>query len=219
MLKINEKFVSINGEGPHSGMLALFIRFAGCNLQCSYCDTQYAADLKRADYNLETVEEIIKYIEEQGIRNIVLTGGEPLLQPESEIVNLVRELNAKEYKVDIETNGSIDISKVKDDACIIMDYKLPGSGMEDKMLLDNILKLKPSDVVKFVCGSKNDLDRAYELINKYDLTKRLKVFLSPVFGSIEPKEIVEYMKLKKLNNVTLQLQIHKIIWDPQMRGV
>lgn len=219
MLKINEKFVSINGEGPHSGMLALFIRFAGCNLQCSYCDTQYAADLKRADYNLETVEEIIKYIEEQGIRNIVLTGGEPLLQPESEIVNLVRELNAKEYKVDIETNGSIDISMVKDDACIIMDYKLPGSGMEDKMLLDNILKLKPSDVVKFVCGSKNDLDRAYELINKYDLTKRLKVFLSPVFGSIEPKEIVEYMKLKKLNNVTLQLQIHKIIWDPQMRGV
>ncbi len=219
MLKINEKFVSINGEGPHSGMLALFIRFAGCNLQCSYCDTQYAADLKRADYNLETVEEIIKYIEEQGIRNIVLTGGEPLLQQETEIVNLVRELNAKDYKVDIETNGSIDISMVKDDACIIMDYKLPGSGMEDKMLLDNILKLKPSDVVKFVCGSKNDLDRAYELINKYDLTKRLKVFLSPVFGSIEPREIVEYMKLKKLNNVTLQLQIHKIIWDPQMRGV
>ncbi|MBS3970222.1 MAG: putative 7-carboxy-7-deazaguanine synthase QueE [Clostridia bacterium] len=219
MLKVNEKFVSINGEGPHSGMLAVFIRFAGCNLQCSYCDTQYAANLTTAEHKEESVEDIMSYIEEQGIINVVLTGGEPLLQQQSELLRLIENLSARGYKVDIETNGSIDILPYRDIACIIMDYKLPMSGMEEWMCIENLQHLKNSDVVKFVCSTEKDLNRAYELIQEHDLTKKVKVFLSPVFGMIDPLAIVEYMKQKKLNNVTLQLQLHKILWDPQVRGV
>ena len=127
--------------------------------------------------------------------------------------------------VEIETNGSVGLEPfLSGDGAsrrpvITMDYKLPGSGMEAHMCTDNFALLKPQDTVKFVAGSRVDLDRALEIIREYDLTHRCHVYFSPVFGSIEPVEIVEFMLEHTLNDVNLQLQMHKIIWDPEKRGV
>ena len=155
------------------------------------------------------------------IKNITLTGGEPLMQ--ENIMELLEALAAdRELRVEIETNGSIDLrpfSKIENAPAFNMDYKLPGSGMEEYMLPDNFACLTAKDTVKFVIKDYEDLLRARELIGEYDLTNRCHVFLSPVYGEIDPEDIVNFMKSNNMNDVTLQLQIHKVIWDSEMRGV
>lgn len=220
MYKVVEKFVSINGEGRLSGQLAVFIRFAGCNLDCSYCDTQWA-NKENVAYTLMDAEEIYAYIKGTKVKNITLTGGEPLLQ--ENIIQLIDYLSKdQELSIEIETNGSVslkDFINMKNRPRFTMDYKLPSSNMEDKMLLDNFLYLKKEDTVKFVVGSMHDLERARDLIDQYNLKKSVYVYISPVFEKIDGKDIVEFMKMHKMNDVTLQLQLHKIIWDPQEKGV
>jgi len=216
-----EKFASINGEGKKSGQLAVFIRFAGCNLRCSYCDTMWA-NTDDAEYEVMTKEEIYNYIKDTGINNVTLTGGEPLMQ---ENIKELLILLSKDRNIDveIETNGSVDIRKFLDitqnPPRFTMDYKLPGSDMEFKMNLENFNNIRSFDTVKFVASSLYDLDKAKEIIQKYDLANRCSVYISPVFGSINPQEIVEFMKNNKMNNINLQIQLHKIIWDPQKKGV
>lgn len=218
MFNIAEKFVSINGEGSRAGQLAVFIRLAGCNLACPYCDTKWA---KRFDYKGEplSAQDIFEYIISTGVTNVTLTGGEPLLHDGIEI--LIGKLVKAGLWVEVETNGSVAL--IPTDKHIrphfTMDYKLPSSGMEDKMLISNFDMLESGDVVKFVCSDSKDLERAYEIINKYDLTKRCKVYFSCVFGKLVPAEAVEFMKRKKLNDVNFQLQMHKFIWDPDKKGV
>ena len=222
MLKVNETFVSINGEGPRSGQLATFVRFAGCNLNCSYCDTSYSTDLKTAQFEDMSVEEVFGIVVSTGIKNVVLTGGEPLTQPRDEMFHLIEKLISEGFQVDIETNGAVALPTGLlgvSGLCFIMDYKLPSSGMEIKMVLNNFMLLTRYDMVKFVCGSERDLEKAFEIIEQYNLDKLVKVYLSPVFGQIEPATIVEKLKEKKMNGPAVQLQIHKIIWDPEMRGV
>ena len=151
---------------------------------------------------------------------MTLTGGEPLLQPG--IDELITALGALGYRVEIETNGSVSLqpfASLSFRPCFTMDYKLPGSGMEQTMLPENFSLLRSRDAVKFVAGSRADLERALEIIRKYGLIDRCTVFFSPVFGSIEPAEIVEFLKEHTLNGVRLQLQLHKFIWDPLQRGV
>ncbi len=216
---VAEKFTSINGEGRRAGQTAVFIRFKGCNLNCSYCDTKWA-NCKDCPCEKLTAKDILDYILDSGIKNVTLTGGEPLLQENvRELINLLGE---NSLSVEIETNGSADISIYQNDKfrpIFTLDYKLPSSGMESHMLTENYKYLQKNDTVKFVSGSRADLECALEIIRKYGLAEKCAVYISPVFGEIEPAEIVDFMLENKLNGVNLQLQMHKFIWDPNMRGV
>ncbi len=216
---VAEKFVSINGEGTRVGELAVFVRFKGCNLSCGYCDTKWA---NRADTPAvsETAEEICEFVEKSGVVNVTLTGGEPLLQ--KELYALIEMLMKNGRSIEIETNGSLpidELSRKEYRPLFTMDYKLPTSGMESYMCLENFQYLTKQDTVKFVSGSIADLERAAEIIEKYALTERCHVYFSPVFGSIEPVEIVDFMKRRGLNGARMQLQLHKFIWDPDTKGV
>lgn len=221
--KVVEHFASINGEGTRAGQLAYFIRFKGCGLSCSYCDTSWA-NHEDAEFTEMTAQQIYDTVKISGITNVTLTGGEPLMQEGLE--ELLDVLLADEkLSVEIETNGSIPLDKFipADTAArrpiFTMDYKLPSSGMEIMMLTANFDLLAPQDTVKFVSGSMEDLERARDVIDMYSLTEKCSVYISPVFGQIEPADIVEFMKENRMNGVNLQLQLHKLIWDPQERGV
>lgn len=216
--KVVEKFISINGEGSKAGQLAAFIRFQGCNLNCSYCDSKYA-NSDDAKYSLMTEEEIINYLNENKITNVTLTGGEPLLQ--KNIKSLIFELLKLNYNVEIETNGSVNIKPFISDLRPIftLDYKTPSSLMENYMNEKNYNYLTKDDVVKFVVGNQKDLITAKNIIDKYDLINKAQVYFSPIYGQIDPKEIVAFMIENQLNGVNFQLQLHKYIWNPNMRGV
>ena len=219
MLPVVEKFISINGEGAHAGELAVFIRFRGCNLSCSYCDTCWA-NTENAPTEYATIGELAAWVAYTGVHNVTLTGGEPLLQKEC---GALAELLIKNgCRVEIETNGSISLERLASAEyrpIFTMDYKLPSSGMEDFMCIDNFRLLGCHDTVKFVSGSISDLEKAAELIESYRLTERCHVFISPVFGEIEPADIVDFMEEHKMNGVRLQLQLHKFIWEPTRMGV
>lgn len=231
--KVVEMFTSINGEGTKAGQLAVFVRFQGCNLNCSFCDTKWANEAD-APCKIMNEDEIVQAILDTGVKNVTLTGGEPLMQKDIQVLfekldktNQVSCLTGKSMEssgvyVEVETNGSMPLapySGQKWRPSMTMDYKLPGSGMESKMCLENFSYLEAGDTVKFVCGSREDLQKAYDIINQYGLTEKCHVYLSPVFGKIQPEEMVEFMKEKKLNGVNLQLQLHKFIWSPDERGV
>lgn len=218
-MKVVETFISINGEGPRAGELALFVRFQGCNLRCSYCDTAwaYAPD---CPYDERTPEAICADILASGITNVTLTGGEPLLQPE--MLQLLTLLSQQPtLRVEIETNGAVDLAPFCGPSrpVFTMDYKLPSSGCETAMHLENFTLLEKDDTVKFVCGSQEDLTRTEALIREHQLTTRCHVYLSPVYGAIDPADMVQTMIEHRLNDVRLQLQMHKFIWDPNQRGV
>lgn len=218
--KVVEIFESINGEGRRVGQLAIFIRLQKCNLNCSYCDTRWANG-DDAPYTLMSEDEIYDRILKSGIKNITLTGGEPLLHKDVEIL-LEKIGNNPNLSLEIETNGSIELekfSKLKNPPLFTMDYKLPSSKMENKMCLDNFKYLTSKDTVKFVVGTIEDLKKAKEIIERYSLIGKCAVYFSPVFNSIDPVEIVEFMKKNRLNGVNLQLQIHKFIWAPESKGV
>ncbi|MGN1304182.1 MAG: putative 7-carboxy-7-deazaguanine synthase QueE [Oscillospiraceae bacterium] len=218
--KVVEKFVSINGEGQRAGQLAVFIRFKGCNLNCDYCDTKWANE-PSAPFEAMDENEIYDYIKSTGVKNVTLTGGEPLLCDNIEIL-LKRLACDKALNVEIETNGSVLIepfASIDKRPSFTLDYKLAGSKMEQFMKTENYKHLQKNDTVKFVVSSTSDLERAVEIIREYELDKKCGVYLSAVFGRIEPADIVEFMIKHRLNDINLQLQMHKFIWDPNKRGV
>ena len=221
-MQVVEKFISINGEGPRAGEPAVFIRFKGCNLRCSYCDTMWANEADCA-YTEESPEEILAYILASGIKNVTLTGGEPLLQREMQalLALLLEKTEKGTLRVEIETNGAVPIAPFcgKRRPVFTMDYKAPSSGGEQGMRMENFAYLLPEDSVKFVCGSREDLNRAGEIIREQNLISRCHVYFSPVFGRLEPVEIVNYILENRLNDVRIQIQMHKVIWDPEKRGV
>ena len=219
-MRVAEKFISINGEGVRAGELAVFVRFQGCNLACHYCDTKWAL-AKDCPCEEMSPEQIYAYIKSTGIKNVTLTGGEPLLHKDMDRL-LTILLADQDLRVEIETNGAVNLRKFC--ACpgrpvFTMDYKLPSSGYEKSMVLSNFELLSPDDTVKFVSGSTEDLEKAYQIIQEYDLLRKCHVYFSPVFGDIEPVEIVNFMMSHKLNEARLQIQMHKVIWDPDRRGV
>ena len=207
--QVVETFVSINGEGTRAGELAVFVRMKGCNLRCDYCDTMWANQADAESVSM-TEEEIYQYVKKTGVRNVTLTGGELLLQKNIKEL-LARLLQDKELRV--------EIANMEPRPSFTMDYKLGASGMEEKMCHSNFLRLNKKDTVKFVAGSRKDLERAAQVIEKYQLQERVSVYFSPVFGAIEPEEMVNFLMEKKLNVVRIQLHLHKIIWDPEKRGV
>lgn len=223
MFNVIEKFISVDGEGPTAGELATFIRFQGCNLRCSYCDTKYSWD-EESLKNIEVLsaKEIYEYIKDTKVKNVTLTGGEPLIQKNiSSLLELLN--NDKDLVVHIETNGSVNIKEFKEkykNIIFILDYKSPSSNMMKQMDIENFNLIDKKDVYKFVIGSKEDINKALEIINLYDLQNRCLVYFSPVFdSSLTMEEIVDFMKENNLNNVRLQVQLHKIIWDKEVRGV
>ncbi len=219
--KTAEIFTSINGEGMRAGELAVFIRLCGCNLKCSYCDTMWA-NSESTPHKDMTASEIKNAVLKTGIKNVTLTGGEPLIAPYIKEL-LICLTEDESLNVEIETNGSVSIGEfafIKNRPVFTIDYKLPSSGMEDNMCLEhNLAFIEKKDCMKFVSGCKEDLERAAEIVEKYNLTERCHVILSPVFGKIDPAFIVEFMKLKNMGKVRLQLQLHKFIWNPEKRGV
>jgi 7-carboxy-7-deazaguanine synthase len=210
MLKVNEIFKSIQGESTYAGLPCTFVRLAGCNLRCTYCDTNYAY------YHGKELsdDEIISKIGEYGARLIEFTGGEPLLQEETP--GLITTLLNKGYKVLIETNGSICIGCLDQRLTIIMDYKTPGSGMSERMNDRNFQFLKGTDQVKFVLMDKNDYEWTKDIIIKYNLIEKFgdNILMAPAYGVLSPKTLVSWILRDNLH-VRLQLQIQKYIWSPE----
>ena len=226
-MKVVEIFDSIDGEGLRTGQTASFIRLAGCNLRCTYCDTLYAlfGEDEKCEYTEMSVDEIIARVN-PNFRRVTLTGGEPLLHLGS--AELVSRLLNDGYEVNIETNGAVDIAgfsaKLKDISNMFytIDYKLPSSGMTDRMIWNNFLSLRPCDVIKFVAGSDEDINMMKAVMDK--LTEKYEVmphvYAGVVFGSYEPARLVEHIMTEPvLKDVVFQLQIHKIVWNPNERGV
>jgi len=212
MLKINEIFYSIQGESTFAGERCVFVRLTGCNLRCTYCDTEYAF----YDGNEFSVDSIIETIKSFNCNLIEITGGEPLLQ--NEVNNLMTKLCDKRFTVLLETSGSLSIEKVDKRVINILDFKTPSSKMVKKNYFANVNFLKTSDEVKFVLGSREDYDWAKKIIIKYNLEKKVTILFSSVFGKIEHVKLVNWILEDKLN-VRYQLQMHKYIWDPNKTGV
>lgn len=216
-MNVIEIFDSIDGEGIFAGELATFIRLAGCNLRCSYCDTGYAL-MANAGADLSE-EEILHKVTTIGNKHVTVTGGEPLIH--EGVSSLISKLTDAGFIVNIETNGSVNVSEfIKENTVITLDYKTAGSGEESEMLLGNWGKLRNNDVVKIVCYS-DDLPSIEKLITEHKT--KAQIFLSPVFGKIEPSELVEFSKHMRdsygINDIRIQLQMHKYIWKPDERGV
>lgn len=212
-MKINEMFLSIQGEGIQSGLPTFFIRTTGCNLRCSYCDTKYAYYKGKE----MSIKEILDKVQNQPYKRICLTGGEPLLQPDVKI--LINELMKRGYSIDIETNGSINLKNFPKSKLILysMDIKCPSSEYTKDMILENIKYLTKKDQVKFIISNSKDYNYAKNIINQKKLTNKTNVIITPV-GGIECRWITKKI-LKDRLDVRIGLQIHKIIFGPKKRGV
>ncbi len=213
-LKVNEIFLSIQGESTRAGFPCAFIRLTGCNIRCSYCDTTYAYE----EGVMMEIAAIMKKVEGFNCQLVEITGGEPLIQDETP--ELIRALLDAGYIVLLETNGSKDISMV-DRRCIkIMDIKCPSSNEETHNDLENFKRLNQGDELKFVIADKRDYDFAVETLSLIPAGKRdaIHVNFSPCFGRISPHILSEWILRDKLK-VRLNIQIHKYIWPPNKRGV
>jgi 7-carboxy-7-deazaguanine synthase len=213
-LKVNEIFYSLQGESSYAGRPCVFIRLTGCNLRCSYCDTRYAYE-EGTDMELQ---RILDRVSIHRCRLVEITGGEPLIQEDTP--QLIRQLLEMNFKVLLETNGSQDIHRV-DDRCIrVVDLKCPSSGMEARNDLKNLQKLHSHDELKFVIGDRMDFEYARGVLDgtRPFFPAETPVHFSPVFGKMEPKLLAQWI-LEEHLEVRLQVPLHKILWDPNQRGV
>lgn len=211
-MKISEIFTSIQGETSFVGLPFTFVRLTGCNLRCSYCDTQYAYE-EGTEYSLDTV---VAEVTKRAVSRVVITGGEPLLQDETYI--LCSRLLDAEVTVLLETNGSIVIKNVDQRVHRILDLKCPGSGMDKYMNLQNFDYLTVRDEIKFVISDRKDFEWALEILKQHEMQGRAHVLFSPVSDRLHPQKLAEWILQEKLN-VRLQLQIHRYIWPDTLRGV
>ena len=211
-LKINEIYYSVQGESTHAGRPCIFIRLTYCNLRCSYCDTEYAF----YDGKDMEITDIMSEIKRWDCNLIEVTGGEPLFQ--DECIDLLNELVNSSYEVMLETGGSLSISDVPKIVVKIVDFKCPSSGMVKKNLWSIVDDLQAHDEVKFVIGNREDFDWAKDRITEYSLDKICTLLFSPTFGEIDPQQIVEWILAENLP-VRMQLQMHKMIWSPEEKGV
>lgn len=211
-MKICEIFTSIQGESSYAGIPCTFIRMAGCNLRCSYCDTTYAYE-----ESIELSEnEILNEVTLIGTNLVTITGGEPLLQEGT--FHLVERLIGEGHKVLIETNGTLSIKDIDSRAIIVIDVKTPGSGMSEDMDVSNFDYIKLSDEVKFVITDRTDYEWSKDIIRKYNLKSRCQILFSPAFGMLAPELLIKWMIEDRLD-VRLNLQMHKYIYGGERRGV
>ena len=212
-LTINEIYHSIQGESTWAGEPCVLVRLTFCDLRCNYCDTEYAF----YEGKKQTLAEIVTAVAAFGCPLVEITGGEPLLQ--KNVLPLMTMLVDAGHTVLLETSGAHDISKIDPRVHRIMDLKTPGSGECARNLFSNIEHLTKRDEVKFVIGSREDYEWSRAQMERYALHQRSgAVLFSPIFGRIDPREIVEWILADKLP-VRFQLQMHKFIWTPTTRGV
>lgn len=224
--KVVEIFDSIDGEGIRTGQPVSFVRLAGCNLRCSYCDTLYAlfGEDEKCRYEEMTAEEILEKLNPL-YKRVTLTGGEPLIA--KGVYELLEKMAEKGFEVNIETNGAADIREFskapfRDKIFFTIDYKLPSSGECDKMLWENFLHLQEKDVIKFVTGTLEDVEKMLcvlsRLKGKYE--KMPNIFVGAVYDKFDLEKLAEIvLKEPLLKDARVQIQLHKIIWTPEMRGV
>ena len=212
MLTINEIFKSIQGESSFSGLPCIFIRLTGCNLRCTWCDTEYAF----YEGKPKSVNDIMSAIEPLGVPLVEITGGEPLLQ--DAVYDLMTALLAKNYKVLLETGGGVSVEKVPEQVIKILDIKCPGSGEASKNLWDNLDHLNPEDEVKFVLSDRADYEWSLEVLDRTQIHKKVKVLFSPVYDKLDLKELAAWVLEDNLP-VRVQTQLHKVIWGKDAIGV
>ncbi|MGA8830420.1 MAG: radical SAM protein [Desulfomonilaceae bacterium] len=211
-LTVCEIFKSIQGESSFAGLPFTIVRLTGCNLRCTYCDTHYAW----AEGEQMSVGDVVQAVEELGMKHVLVTGGEPLLQSSS--LELIERLLMEQRIVLVETNGSMDISVLPEKAIAIMDIKCPGSGQSHMMDWDNLERLRPIDQVKFVVTDRRDYNWAAEICRKNLIGSCKEILMSTAFGRLSPRELADWMLYDNLE-IRLQLQLHKQIWPDELRGV
>ncbi len=212
-VRVNEIFYSIQGESTRAGLPCVFIRLTGCNLRCSWCDTEYAFHAGQQ----MSIEEVVAQVRGHGCRLVEVTGGEPLLQ--KGVHALFAALLDEDYAVMVETSGERDLGIVDPRVIKIMDLKCPGSGESDRNRWSNVEALGPKDEVKFVLADRHDYEWARAVIREHNLPARVNaILMSPVFGQLEPQALAAWILEDRLP-VRMQLQMHKQIWGPSTRGV
>ena len=212
MLTVNEIFKSIQGESSHTGRPCIFIRLTGCNLRCTWCDTEYAF----YEGQPKSVKDIMAAIDPLGVLLVEITGGEPLLQ--EEVYDLMNALLAKNYEVLLETGGGVSVAKVPERVIKILDVKCPGSGEDAKNLWDNLDHLNPHDEVKFVLADRADYEWSRDVLQRRDIHQKAQVLFSPVYDTLGLKELAQWVLEDNLP-VRVQTQLHKIIWGKDAIGV
>jgi len=227
-MQITEIYKSLQGESTYAGLPCVFVRFTGCNLRCSWCDSEYTFTGGRR----MTLEEVLGKVEEcapeRGL--VEVTGGEPMLQ-EREVVPLMQRFLDEGYTVLLETSGERPLEPVPKGVVKIVDVKCPDSGEPDTFRVENLETLTSADEVKFVLSGRTDYEFAREFVARHDLARRVNaVLLSPAFRKdacggrdtsyclLDPRELADWMLADGLP-ARLSLQIHKFIWDPALKGV
>lgn len=226
MYLVAESFLSVNGEGLEAGVMAQFLRLAGCPLCCSYCDTAWAQTPEAGKQM--TLSEIIEQLKASPAKWLTLTGGEPMAAPGiTELLEAV--LRETDLRIEVETSGAVDLRpflahfKGESRLRFTVDCKLDSSGMYERMVMAHYSELRPNDVIKYVIGSEKDLFQALAHVGSLDIgqgeLEGATPIFSPVYGNIEARRLVEAVLQEKFNRVKVQLQLHKYIWDPTKQGV
>lgn len=211
-MRVTEIFHSVQGESTFAGLPCVFVRLTGCPLRCTWCDTDYAF-FGGSELSLD---DILAKVRSFGCPLVEVTGGEPLSQTDTTI--LLHRLCEEGFTVLLETSGAVDTAAVDPLVRIVLDVKCPGSGMTDRMHWPNVERLRSQDEAKFVIQDRIDYDWATRILDRFGLTERCPVLFSPVFGTLDARDLSEWMLSDRLQ-VRLQLQMHKFIWAPDMRGV
>ena len=209
-MRITEIYQSIQGESSYAGLPCVFVRTTGCDLRCSWCDSEFTF----TGGTQMTLDQITSEVEKYDCKLVELTGGEPMLQPE--IYELATRLADAGHTLLIETGGHRDISRLDPRVVRIMDLKCPASGECEKNLFSNLEHLRPVDEVKFVLADREDYDWALKTVREYGLEDRVKLLISTAFGALEPADVVRWMLEDRLR-ARFQLQLHKYIWTPEER--
>jgi 7-carboxy-7-deazaguanine synthase len=227
-MQITEIYKSIQGESTYAGLACIFVRLTGCNLRCSWCDSEYTFTGGRR----RTLEEVIEEVEQlsPGGGLVEITGGEPMLQ-EREVVPLMQRLLEAGYTLLLETSGERPLERVPRPVIKIVDVKCPNSGEADTFHMENLDWLNEEDEVKFVLSDRTDYEFARDFVARHQLDQRVRaVLFSPAFSKqasgardascclLDPRELAEWMLVDGVP-ARLGLQLHKFIWDPAMKGV
>ncbi len=217
-MRINEIFLSVQGETSSAGLPTIFVRTAGCPLRCTYCDTPYA--LTTQGSVAMTIAEVVAQVREHRVKRVCLTGGEPLIQPRAQLQDLFDQLAAEGYELSIETSGAVDIAPfhLHPRQRWILDMKVPSSGESHTMRFESLALLRPADEVKFVVGTAADFEWSVALIRDHGLEGRAQLLFSPIWGNVTPLELTQWV-LGSGVDARVQIQLHKLIWDPATRGV
>lgn len=227
-MQITEIYKSLQGESTYAGLPCVFVRLTGCNLRCTWCDSEYTFQGGRKMSIGEVLDEVSRLSPGKGL--VEITGGEPMLQ-EREVVPLMQTLAQEGYKVLLETSGERPLERVPLDVVKIVDVKCPDSGEGDTFHRENLEALTNHDEVKFVLSSRGDYDFAREFVNRHDLAQKVNAILfSPAFRKdatgardsshclLDPQELAEWMIADNVP-ARMGLQLHKFIWDPAVKGV